>query len=118
MKTSKEKILIIDGLKKDIESLREELISLRKSIIPGLHINIKNKKLIIPTAHLIAYFPNTGNIMDYQYDQPIPEGEVEIYRIELEATKLQETELGKCDECQGTGVYYIDGKPQKCICLD
>lgn len=24
----------------------------------------------------------------------------------------------KCDECNGSGVYYIDGEPQDCICKE
>lgn len=24
----------------------------------------------------------------------------------------------ECDECDGSGTYYIDGEPQKCICTE
>jgi len=24
----------------------------------------------------------------------------------------------ECDECDGSGTYYIDGYPQKCICAE
>jgi hypothetical protein len=27
-------------------------------------------------------------------------------------------ENNECDECSGCGVYFIDGKPQQCICLN
>jgi hypothetical protein len=24
----------------------------------------------------------------------------------------------ECDDCDGSGAYYIDGEPQKCICQE
>lgn len=67
---------------------------------------------------MIAYFPEREEVMVYDYNQPLPEGEVEVYNIDITTTKLQESELEECDECHGKGYYLIDGEPIQCICKE
>lgn len=32
-------------------------------------------------------------------------------------TDIQDTELEPCDQCNGSGVYYLNDEPQQCICI-
>lgn len=47
-------------------------------------------------------------------------GELEPTQFKADYTAYIETTFGsdECDECNGSGQYFIDGKPQKCICTE
>ena len=54
-------------------------------------------------------FCNSDDLMSYFAENPT------IY-IRLKDAYLCGSD--ECDECDGSGIYYINGEPQKCICSE